>query len=49
VLRRAAGRRDDAVALLFGLTALLSMWISNTTTTAMMRAASGRFVLSGPD
>jgi len=36
VLRLAAGRRDAAVALLFGLTALLSMWISNTATAAMM-------------
>jgi sodium-dependent dicarboxylate transporter 2/3/5 len=36
VLRLAAGRRTRAVALLFGLTALLSMWISNTATAAMM-------------
>lgn len=36
VLRAAAGRRHAAVALLFGLTALLSMWISNTATAAMM-------------
>jgi sodium-dependent dicarboxylate transporter 2/3/5 len=36
VLRLAAGRRDVAVALLFALTALLSMWISNTATAAMM-------------
>ena len=36
VLRLAAGRRDAAVLLLFGLTALLSMWISNTATAAMM-------------
>jgi sodium-dependent dicarboxylate transporter 2/3/5 len=36
VLRLAAGRRDTAVALLFALTALLSMWISNTATAAMM-------------
>lgn len=36
VLRLAAGRRGVAVALLFGLTALLSMWISNTATAAMM-------------
>ena len=36
VLRLAAGRRDTAVALLFGLTALLSMWMSNTATAAMM-------------
>jgi solute carrier family 13 (sodium-dependent dicarboxylate transporter), member 2/3/5 len=36
VLRLAAGRRDAAVALLFALTALLSMWISNTAATAML-------------
>ena len=36
VLRLAAGRRDAAVVLLFALTALLSMWISNTATAAMM-------------
>lgn len=36
VVRIAAGRRDAAVALLFALTALLSMWISNTATTAAM-------------
>jgi len=36
VMRLAAGRRDVAVALLFALTALLSMWISNTATAAMM-------------
>jgi len=36
VLRSAAGRRSAAVAMLFGLTALLSMWISNTATAAMM-------------
>lgn len=36
VLRLAAGRRDAAVLLLFMLTALLSMWISNTATAAMM-------------
>lgn len=36
VLRLAGGRRDAAVALLFALTALLSMWISNTATAAMM-------------
>ncbi|MDG5973618.1 di-and tricarboxylate transporter [Hydrogenophaga taeniospiralis CCUG 15921] len=36
VLRLAAGRRSTAVALLFGLTALLSMWLSNTATAAMM-------------
>jgi sodium-dependent dicarboxylate transporter 2/3/5 len=36
VLRLAAGRRALAVALLFGLTALLSMWISNTATAAMV-------------
>src|SRR5690606_16574995 len=36
VMRLAAGRRGVAVALLFGLTAFLSMWISNTATAAMM-------------
>lgn len=36
VLRLAGGRRARAVALLFGLTALLSMWISNTATAAMV-------------
>lgn len=36
VMRLAAGRREAAVALLFSLTALLSMWISNTATAAMM-------------
>ncbi len=36
VLRLAAGRRAVAVAMLFGLTAVLSMWISNTATAAMM-------------
>ncbi|MDM7950834.1 DASS family sodium-coupled anion symporter [Hydrogenophaga sp.] len=36
VLRLADGRRALAVALLFGLTALLSMWISNTATAAMV-------------
>jgi sodium-dependent dicarboxylate transporter 2/3/5 len=36
VLRLARGRRALAMLLLFGLTALLSMWISNTATAAMM-------------
>ncbi len=36
LLRLASGRRDTAVALLFGLTALLSMWLSNTATAAMV-------------
>jgi sodium-dependent dicarboxylate transporter 2/3/5 len=36
VLRLAGGRRAVAVALLFALTAALSMWISNTATAAMM-------------
>lgn len=36
VLRLAAGRRAAAVAMLFGLTAVLSMWISNTATAVMM-------------
>lgn len=36
MLRAARGRRLNAVLLLFALTALLSMWISNTATAAMM-------------
>ena len=36
VLRLAGGRRASAVLLLFVLTALMSMWISNTATAAMM-------------
>lgn len=36
MLRGAAGSRPKAVALLFVLTAMLSMWISNTATVAMM-------------
>ena len=36
VLRLANGRRARAVGLLFGLTALISMWISNTATAAMV-------------
>jgi sodium-dependent dicarboxylate transporter 2/3/5 len=36
VLRLSTGRRALAVVLLFGLTALLSMWISNTATAALM-------------
>lgn len=36
VLRLAGGRRVASIGLLFGLTALLSMWISNTATAAMM-------------
>lgn len=36
VLRLARGHRLRAVLLLFGLTAVLSMWISNTATAAMM-------------
>jgi sodium-dependent dicarboxylate transporter 2/3/5 len=36
VLRLAGGRRALAVGLLFGLTALMSMWISNTATAAMV-------------
>lgn len=48
VLRLARGRRALAVLLLFGLTALLSMWISNTATAAMMvPLALG--LLRGPD
>lgn len=48
VLRLARGHRAGAVLLLFGLTALLSMWISNTATAAMMvPLALG--LLRGPD
>ncbi|HEX4869425.1 MAG TPA: DASS family sodium-coupled anion symporter [Moraxellaceae bacterium] len=36
VMRRAGGRPLRAAWLLFGLTALLSMWISNTATAALM-------------
>jgi sodium-dependent dicarboxylate transporter 2/3/5 len=36
VLRLASGRRPRAVALLFVLTASLSMWMNNTATAAMM-------------
>lgn len=36
VLRRAHGRRRRAAWLLFGMTAFLSMWISNTATAAIM-------------
>ncbi|MGD9833153.1 MAG: DASS family sodium-coupled anion symporter [Piscinibacter sp.] len=36
MLRAAGGRRPRAVAMLFVLTAALSMWISNTATVAMM-------------
>lgn len=36
VLRLAGGRRAAAVLLLAGLTALLSMWMSNTATVALM-------------
>lgn len=36
MLRAAGGQRPRAVALLFVLTAALSMWISNTATVAMM-------------
>lgn len=36
VIRRAGHRLDRAARWLFGLTAFLSMWISNTATTAMM-------------
>ena len=36
VLRRAGGRPRRAAWLLFGLTAFLSMWISNTATAALM-------------
>ncbi|TVO65023.1 SLC13 family permease [Denitromonas ohlonensis] len=36
VIRRAGNRLDHAARWLFGLTAFLSMWISNTATAAMM-------------
>ena len=36
VIRRAGNRLDRAARWLFGLTAFLSMWISNTATAAMM-------------
>jgi sodium-dependent dicarboxylate transporter 2/3/5 len=36
VLRLASGRRSLAIGLLFVLTAILSMWISNTATAALM-------------
>ena len=36
ILVLAKGRLQTAVGLLFGITALLSMWISNTATAAMM-------------
>ncbi len=36
LLRLAGGNARRAVTLMFGVTALLSMWISNTATTAMM-------------
>lgn len=36
VLRLARGRRSVAILLLFALAAFLSMWLSNTATTAMM-------------
>lgn len=36
MLRLSGGRRTSAVLMLFGLSALLSMWISNTAAAAMM-------------
>jgi sodium-dependent dicarboxylate transporter 2/3/5 len=36
VLAMARGKMSLAVFMLFGVTALLSMWISNTATAAMM-------------
>lgn len=36
VLAMAQGKMSVAVFMLFGVTALLSMWISNTATAAMM-------------
>jgi solute carrier family 13 (sodium-dependent dicarboxylate transporter), member 2/3/5 len=49
VLRLAAGRRARAVALLFGLTALLSMWISNTATAAMVLPMALGLLHNGED
>ncbi len=36
VMRRTSGRRAAAIASLFGMTAFLSMWISNTATAVLM-------------
>lgn len=49
VLRLAAGHRARAVALLFGLTALLSMWISNTATAAMVLPMALGLLRDGDD
>lgn len=48
-LRLAAGHRARAVALLFGLTALLSMWISNTATAAMVLPMALGLLRDGED
>jgi sodium-dependent dicarboxylate transporter 2/3/5 len=47
VLALSGGRRVSSLALLFALTALLSMWISNTATAAMMLPLA--LGLLGPD
>lgn len=47
MLRAAGGRRARAVALLFVLTAGLSMWISNTATVAMMLPLALALLASG--
>ncbi|WP_332743275.1 SLC13 family permease [Hydrogenophaga sp.] len=49
VMRLASGRRSTAVAMLFGLTALLSMWISNTATAAMMLPLALGLMREGDD
>ena len=47
VLALSGGRKTASLALLFGLTALLSMWISNTATAAMVLPLA--IGLLGPD
>ncbi len=49
MLRAAGGRRVRAVALLFLLTAGLSMWISNTATVAMMLPLALALLASGDE
>ncbi len=48
VLRLAGGRRLGAVLLLAAMTALLSMWISNTATAAMMLPLALGLLREGP-
>jgi len=48
LLRFAGGSARRAVALMFGATALLSMWISNTATTAMMMPLALGMLASTP-